>query len=134
MHSLYITTTLNINHINNIKQSISRHRIYVVHPSVGLHPPTSSSSLLVFNLLTFIFSCAQSHRAQLCTGQVICAQHTRSTFPKTRSRNRANSSIAQSLTYNVCAQRNLKHLHLALQALTHSCTKPTRSSSTSYIS
>jgi hypothetical protein len=119
MHSLYIiTTTLSNKHINNIAQSTSRHRIYVVHPSVGLCPPTSSSSLLVFNLLTLICSCAQIHRAQLRSGQVICAQRTRSTFPKIRSRHRANSSIAQS-TYiqHLCTKKLTKHLHLAMQAL-----------------
>jgi len=65
----------------------------MVHPSVGLGPPTSSSYLLVFGILTFICYYAQSHRAQLRSGQVICAQRTRSTFPKISSRHRANSSI-----------------------------------------
>jgi hypothetical protein len=54
----------------------------MVHPSVGLRPPTSSSSLLIFNILTFSCSCAQSHRAKIHRGQEICALHAISSFQK----------------------------------------------------
>jgi hypothetical protein len=121
MHSLYITSTA------LIKQSYKphrtehiKHRVYVVHPSVGLRPPTSSSSLLVYDLLTFIYFCAQSHRSQLHTGQVICAQCTRSTFLEIGLRHRANSSIAQILTCDVCAPSNLHSLALSQTYYAHS--------------
>jgi len=87
----YNNNTKKINIIIHIAQSTSRHRIYVVHPSVGLRPPTSSSSLLVFNLLTFLCSCAQSHRAKLRRGQEICALRTRSSFPKSGQGTKTNS-------------------------------------------
>jgi hypothetical protein len=103
--------------MNNITQSTSTQDIRG-SPQCVATSTNSSYSLLVFNLLTFICSCAQSHRAQLFSGQGICVHRTRSTFPKIRSRHRANSSIAKS-TYiqHLCTKQLTKHLHLTLQAL-----------------
>jgi hypothetical protein len=87
----------------------------VVHPSVGLRLPTSSSSLSVFNLLTFICSCAQSHKSN-------STEDKRSTHsaPDPPSQNwvKAQSQLLTStepyFTQSVCTKQ-----------LSTSCTKPT---------
>jgi hypothetical protein len=89
--------------------------IYVVHPSVGLCPPTDFFFFIRLQSLTFFCSCALSHRAKLHTRQVICALSTRSTFPKSGQGTRANSSIKhRALHTQSVALRNPKLLALSL--------------------
>jgi hypothetical protein len=94
----------------------------VVHPSVGLRPPTASSSIILLQSLTFIFSCALSHRAKLRTGQVICALSTRSTFPK--SDQGTEPTRTEHYIYSLLHEATQSHLHLATYTSLVSCTYP----------
>jgi hypothetical protein len=108
MHLTYINiTTLSINHINNISTHRTKqpqHRIYVVHPSVGLRPPTLLLLLLdSSNLLT----CTEP-QIQLHIGQEICVHLARSSFPKLGP---------STKPYTFCAQKHYKTLALSSASL-----------------
>jgi hypothetical protein len=87
----------------------------VVHPSVGLRPPMTSSSLLVFNILTFI---SPVHKAT----ELNSTEDRRSTRnvpdPPSQNQVKAQSQLLSStepyFTQSVCTK-----------PLTTSCTKPT---------
>jgi hypothetical protein len=98
--------------MNNIAQA-HQHRIYVVHPSVGLHPPT----LLLLYWSLPIFLHPPSHRSNSTKDR-----RSACTSPDPPS---LNWIKAQSLTQSFCTKHLQKFLHLALQALTHLCTKLT---------
>jgi hypothetical protein len=58
--------------------------------------------------LTFVCSCALSHRAKLCTRQVISALSIRSTFPKSGQGTKPLLYQEWSLTYMFCCTKQLK--------------------------
>jgi hypothetical protein len=95
-----------------------RHKIYVVHPSVGLRPPNASSYLLLFNSHTFIRSYALSHRAKLHRRWEICALSARSSFPKVGHCTNLTSLLStEPYIHNMLHKETQNYLHLALQAI-----------------
>ena len=94
----------------------------MVHPSVGLHPTTTSSSIILVQSLTFICSYALSHRAKLRTGQVICTLSNKSSSPK------SDQGIEPTRTeHNICSlfhEETQSHFHLATYTSLISCTYP----------
>jgi hypothetical protein len=104
-----------IHSINKTSQSNQKTQDICGSPQCGATFTNCFSFFIILQSLTFILSYALGHRANLHRGQEICALHTKSSFPKTRSRHKANSFI-ENIALHTCyvAQSNAELIALSL--------------------